>query len=174
MIIAGEYSFNRGKDYIQNRYSHLLAEICEVITKVNGSSSSLNQAFNHQFQVRNWKNYRVRCEYPTQFYTPKYEIHAKKNDSFRYIDFVKEKLGVEIHFSKYSSMEYNGCAKMTIFKNLGYIDAGVEIVPVKSLASSMSTSVSFFEQFIWDLEQRGVSNIDIPVLIIGIDDEFGG
>lgn len=50
----------------------------------------------------------------------------------------------------------------------------VEIVPVKKLVSSMSTGVSFFEQFIWDLEQRGVSNIDIPVLIIGIDDEYGG
>lgn len=62
----------------------------------------------------------------------------------------------------------------TIFKNLGHIDAGVEIVPVKKLVSSMSTGVSFFEQFIWDLEQRGVSNIDIPVLIIGIDDEYGG
>jgi len=33
----------------------------------------------------------------------------------------------------------------------------------------MSTGVSYFEQFAWDLEQRGTSNIDIPVLILGID-----
>jgi hypothetical protein len=33
----------------------------------------------------------------------------------------------------------------------------------------MSTGVSYFEQFAWDLEIRGVSNIDIPVLILGID-----
>lgn len=32
----------------------------------------------------------------------------------------------------------------------------------------MSTGVSYFEQFVWDLEARGVSNIDIPVLILGI------
>lgn len=32
-----------------------------------------------------------------------------------------------------------------------------------------STGVSFFEQFVWDLEKRGVSDIDIPVLIYGID-----
>jgi hypothetical protein len=25
-----------------------------------------------------------------------------------------------------------------------------------------------FEQFVWDLEQRGVSNIDIPVMILGV------
>jgi hypothetical protein len=33
----------------------------------------------------------------------------------------------------------------------------------------MSSEVSYFEQFVWDLEQRGTSNIDVPVLIIGID-----
>lgn len=76
--------------------------------------------------------------------------------SFRDMDFVKEKLGIEVQFGKYSFMVYDVCAKMTIFKNLGHIDAGVEIVPVKKLVSSMSTGVSFFEQFIWDLEQRGV------------------
>ncbi len=57
---------------------------------------------------------------------------------------------------------------MTIFRNLGHIDAGVEIVPVKELAEQMSTGVSYFEQFVWDLEQRGISNIDVPAFIIGI------
>ena len=66
-------------------------------------------------------------------------------------------------------MVYNVCAKMTIFNKLDYIDYGVEIVPVKAFADEMSTGVSYFEQFIWDLGQRGVSNIDIPVLIVGID-----
>ena len=33
----------------------------------------------------------------------------------------------------------------------------------------MSTGISYFEQFIWDLEKRGVAGIDVPVLIIGID-----
>jgi hypothetical protein len=58
---------------------------------------------------------------------------------------------------------------MTIFKNFGHIDTGIEIVPVKHFATQMSTGVSYFEQFVWDLEHRGVSNIDIPVLIIGVD-----
>lgn len=59
---------------------------------------------------------------------------------------------------------------MTIFKKLGHIDCGVEIVPVKGFADEMSTGVSYFEQFIWDLETRGVADIDIPVLILGIDE----
>ena len=65
-------------------------------------------------------------------------------------------------------MVYNVCAKMIIFHNLNVIDAGIEIVPVKSFANEMSTGVSCFEQFVWDLETRGVSNIDIPVLVLGI------
>lgn len=65
-------------------------------------------------------------------------------------------------------MVYNVCAKMTIFHNMGLIDVGLEIVPVKALAEDMSSGVSHFEQFVWDLEQRGVSDIDIPVLILGV------
>ena len=45
---------------------------------------------------------------------------------------------------------------------------GIEIVPIKDFADEMSTGVSYFEQFVWDLEQRGVSNIDIPVLVLGV------
>ena len=84
------------------------------------------------------------------------------------MDFVKDSLGVEVQFGKYSFMVYNVAAKMTIFKNLGVIEAGIEIVPVKELALQMSSGVSYFEQFTWDLEKRGVSNIDTPVLILGI------
>jgi len=57
---------------------------------------------------------------------------------------------------------------MTIFHNLGVIDVGIEIVPIKSFADEMSTGVSNFEQFVWDLEHRGIADIDIPVLVIGV------
>jgi len=52
---------------------------------------------------------------------------------------------------------------------MGIIDTGIEIVPVKRFADEMSTGVSYFEQFAWDLHHRGESNIDIPVLILGVD-----
>jgi hypothetical protein len=42
-------------------------------------------------------------------------------------------------------------------------------VPIKAFADDMSNGVYFFEQFVWDLENRGVSNIDIPMLILGLD-----
>ena len=58
---------------------------------------------------------------------------------------------------------------MTIFRNLGVIDAGIEIVPVKEFVQEMSSGVSYFEQFVWDLEKRGVADIDLPVVILGIN-----
>ena len=84
------------------------------------------------------------------------------------MDFVKNRVGVEVQFGKYAFMVYNVCAKMTIFNKLDVIDVGIEIVPVKEFAAEMSSGVSYFEQFVWDLEQRGVCNIDIPVLILGV------
>jgi hypothetical protein len=57
---------------------------------------------------------------------------------------------------------------MTIFHKLGIIDFGVEIVPIRPLTKEMSTGVSYFEQFVWDLEQRGIADIDIPVWVIGV------
>ena len=81
---------------------------------------------------------------------------------------MKNRVGVGVQFGGYAFMVCSVCAKMTIFHNMGVIDVGVEIVPLKEFADEMSTGVSYFEQFVWDLEQRGVADIDIPVLILGV------
>ncbi len=188
MIVGGIYSFNNGQEIIEADYAEELAEVIEVIESVNASihktkiseektmpgkllfrPSALNKSYKSEFIARGWEaNTRVQCDYPTDFYTPDYSPPAVPQNAFREIDFVKNRLGVEVQFGKYAFMVYNVCAKMTIFHNEGFIDAGIEIVPLKELASEMSSGVSYFEQFVWDLEHRGVSNIDIPVLILGL------
>lgn len=129
---------------------------------------SLNAAFRAEFESRHWHKYRVFCDYRTDYYTPGYISQTSPRGAFREMDFIKKRMGVEVQFGKYAFMVYNVCAKMTIFHRLDLIDVGVEIVPVKSFADHMSTGVSYFEQFVWDLEHRGVSDLDIPVLILGI------
>jgi Restriction endonuclease BglII len=57
----------------------------------------------------------------------------KKVYPYRDMEFVKDKLGVEVQVGKYSFMVYNICAKMTIFRNLGHIETGIEIVLSKNL-----------------------------------------
>ena len=188
MIIAAEYSFNDGHS-IQETHPHLLQEVRDIIAAVDASlyktkeskeitmpgkmlysPALLNSTFAQGFESKGWQKKRVRCHYPTNFYRPGYSPKQMR-PAFREMDFLKERLGIEVQFGKYAFMVYNVCAKMTIFRNLGYIDTGIEIVPVKSLAAEMSTGVSYFEQFVWDLEKRGVADIDIPVLIWGIDAE---
>ena len=188
MIIGGQYSFNGGEETVSQKYPRLLDEIKSAISAVDASRCrtkkshektmpgqllfspvSLNKCFKAELFSRGWQSVRVPCDYPTNYYVAGYQPRDLRGGAFREIDFKKEKLGVEVQFGKYAFMVYNVAAKMTIFRNLSYIDAGVEIVPLKALAENMSTGVSYFEQFVWDLEKRGVSNIDIPVLILGID-----
>ena len=188
MRVAGRYSFNGGREYVEARYPDLAAEVLDAIRAVDSrhhktksseektmkgawlySPPSLNAALKAELKSRSWNSHRERCEYPTGFYEPDYSPTPLRKGAYREMDFVKRKLGVEIQFGKYSFMVYNVAAKMTIFRNLGVIDAGIEIVPVRSFVEEFSTGVSYYEQFLWDLEKRGVSNIDVPVLVIGID-----
>jgi hypothetical protein len=187
MIIAGVYSFNGGREVVESQFSTELVEIQRTIASINCEEhrtkvskektmpgrllykpSSLNKAYKSSFSAYRWQSHKEPCEYPTEFYSPNFTGHEPTKGAFREIDFVKNRLGVEVQFGKYAFMVYNVCAKMTIFHNLGVIDAGVEIVPIKALANKMSTGVSYFEQFVWDLQHRGVADIDIPVLVLGL------
>ena len=69
------------------------------------------------------------------------------------MDGIKNKVGLEIQFGKYAFMGYDIFSKMIIFKNLKYIECGVEIVPSSELVKQMSTGVSSFEQLLVDVFQ---------------------
>jgi len=187
MRIAGIYSFNSGREVIEDQFATELREVKQVIATVDSeehrtkssrektmpgrmlySPRALNKAFKTEFEEQGWRTHRVTCDYPTQYYVDGYQLDNAFSGAFREMDFVKNRVGVEVQFGKYAFMVYNVCDKMTIFHKLDVVDVGIEVVPVKEFANEMSTGVSYFEQFVWDLEQRGVSNIDIPVLILGI------
>ncbi|HEV2969713.1 MAG TPA: BglII/BstYI family type II restriction endonuclease [Pirellulales bacterium] len=176
MRLAGTYSFKHGKEEIARRYPDLLSEVNHAVARVaasehrkgsgDGSAPSQRNPYDPQSLSRSlkkefdsfsdWKTVRVACDAPN-------------GGAFREFEFVKRKLAVEVQFKTDVHMICSMCAKMTIFHKLGYIDCGVEIVPVKAFSQEMSTGVSYFEQFVWDLDTRGVADIDIPVLILGVD-----
>ncbi|MFZ5808071.1 MAG: BglII/BstYI family type II restriction endonuclease [Chloroflexota bacterium] len=187
MIIAGIYSFNGGKDIIQSQYPVEIGEVEKIIAAVDStqcktktsrerkmpgrtlySPRALNSVFTKEFRLRGWEKFKVQCDYSTNYYVCGFVPDSSSKGAFREMDFVKNRVGVEVQFGKYAFMVYNVCAKMTIFHKLGVIDVGIEIVPIKRFAEEMSTGVSYFEQFVWDLEHRGVADIDIPVLVLGV------
>ncbi len=159
MKIVGTYSFKGGADVIQKSYAEELKEARQILANIDAKEHktkrrkdkvlynprSLSKALSNGFLEMKWDEKRI----------------------LREMNFTKNRLGIDIEFKKPLPI-YSGCAKMTIFHNMGFIDVGIEIVPVKELAEDMSSGVSYFEQFVWDLEQRGVSDIDIPVLILGV------
>ena len=184
MEIVACYSFKNGKEFIEKHHRPELDEVKEIISSVEASKlktkvseektmkgkllyspKKLNKEFRRLFEERGWRTGTdARIEVKT--YVP--EI-GQEHKGFREMDAIKNKVGVEVQFGKYAFMVYNVAAKMTVFSKLGIIDSGIEIVPMLSLASEMSTGVSYFEQMKTDLEYRGESDIDIPVMIIGID-----
>ena len=186
MIVLGKYSFNNGQEVIEEKYPTLLKEVHDIILEVDSSKCftkkskektmpgrilyspfALNKNFKIHFTKKGWINKKVTCDYPTEYYIKDYNPQTTRG-AFRDMDFMKDGMGVEVQFGKYAFMVYNVCAKMTIFNKMGFIKVGIEIVPIKEFAAKMSTGVSYFEQFVWDLQQRGIADIDIPVLILGI------
>lgn len=191
MRIVAEYDFNDGKKAVQEKYANEYQEVVKIIGAVDSSICKnkkstektmmgrmlyapleLNRAFSSLFLIKGWNKFKIECDYCYGNYLDGYTgVSSGRTRPYREMDFIKpnKKLGIEVQFGKYAFMVYNVCAKMTIFRNLDIIDTGIEIVPVKNFADQMSTGVSYFEQFAWDLHHRGVSNIDIPVLILGVD-----
>src|SRR5256885_9057854 len=124
MKVAATYSFNHGREIITERHPHLLVEVNAVIKAVDAtqhksktskektmagrmlySPKSLNKAFKEEFgKMGDWQSVRVSCEYPTTHYVADYKIRSKNKGAFREIDFVKEKLGIEVQFGKYAFM----------------------------------------------------------------------
>ena len=190
MIIGGLYSFKNGKETLEKKFLNELQEVQTVIHNVDTiklknktskektmqgkmlySPPGLNKAFKAEFDKKNWHKEKIYCDYQSyNYYAPGFEpsLPSGRQRPYREMDFLKNRVGVEVQFGKYAFMAYNVCAKMTIFHNQNFIDVGIEIVPLKQLADEMSTGVSYFEQIVWDLEQRGVADIDIPVLVMGI------
>ncbi len=184
MKVVSTYSHKGGFNYIQQLFSRELTEVYDVINSVNASQATtkiskektmpgrrlfspvaLNKLFKNEFRKRSWKSSKLDVRTEVTLADGRRLLH----EGFREMDFVKNRVGIEVQFGKYAFMVYNVSAKMTIFHNQGIIDAGVEIVPMKRMADEMSTGVSFFEQFKTDLEMRGLADIDIPVLVVGIE-----
>lgn len=183
MQIFGRYSLRDAEAYFRTNHAGTVAELDVLIGRLDGGQllarprrgrSAAASVFTSGLRSSGWQEVRVECSsFAPDFVvsatpTGRHLVSKPKPEGYRVLDFVRDRVAVEVGFDSSHPRVYSGCAKMTIFHKLGFIDAGIEVVPLKTFADHMSTGVSFFEQIVWDLEHRGGADIDIPVLVLGI------
>lgn len=113
-------------------------------------------------------NKRIGKELKERGWIPEVKIPRTDYNGEWVIDFIKNKVGVEVQFGKYAFVDYDVFGKMPIFHKKGKIDCGVEIVPTKKMQSSMSSGPGDIDRIRSDMKARGVSEIDLPILVIGV------
>ena len=84
-------------------------------------------------------------------------------------DGIKNKVALEVQLGKYSFVEYDICAKLPVYKRFDRIECAIEVLPMNSLVRKMSTGPGWFERTATILANRGYNDLDVPVLLLGID-----
>lgn len=182
MEIVNTHSLKGGENFLKQNHAQELSEVLESIKNLDATSCLTKESaektmkgallfsprdMNDHLKIAlHKKGWTEKADGKKKIYAE--PRHAFGHGRFREMDGIKNKVGLEIQFGKYAFMGYDIFSKMIIFKNLGYIECGIEVVPGEELVRQMSTGVSSFDQLLVDFENRGESNIDIPVFIVGI------
>lgn len=147
------------------------------------SPIDMNAAFKRLLRTKDWQENRVsywvtRSEKlirKTLTMSPdeqKREIEAageKPIFSYNQTDFVKDRVAVEVQFGKYAFVAYDLFVKHLAFYVGDRIDVGVEILPMKSLQSQMSSGVAYYEGEFYNVVRQGRGVPAVPLVLIGIE-----
>lgn len=89
--------------------------------------------------------------------------------SYNQTDFVKNRVAVEVQFGKYSFVAYDLFVKHLAFYIGDRIDVGIEILPMKSIQSQMSSGVAYYEGELYNVVRQGRGVPAVPLVILGIE-----
>ena len=175
-----EYSHLGGRQMLTVDYPEIEAEINEVIAAVGTPSKSkvskektkrgkllyspkdINARFKEQFHKRGYRE--LRDVYTITIPGSSTQVRG----AYKQIDFVKDRVLVEVQFGKYAFMFYD-MAKFQYFFNENQADVGVEIVPCHAMHAQMSSGVSYGEQLVYDIERLKRHFPAVPVKVILVD-----
>lgn len=96
-----------------------------------------------------------------------YEALSSQNQ----VDFVKDRIAVEVQFGKYFSVAYDLHVKHTFFYLRDDIEVGIEIIPTHKMMLCMDTGVAWFENEVTNVIREGRNNPSVPVYILGIESD---
>ncbi len=146
------------------------------------SPVDMNNAFKELLRAKGWQESRVsywvtkneKLIRKTLTMSPadqKKEIVAAGEApiySYNQTDFVKDRTAVEVQFGKYSFVAYDLFVKHLAFYIGDNIDVGIEILPMKSLQSQMSSGVAYYEGELYNVVRQGRGIPAVPLIIIGL------
>ncbi len=88
--------------------------------------------------------------------------------SYNQTDFVKDRVAIEVQFGKYSFVAYDFFVKHLAFYVGDEINVGIEILPMKTLQSQMSSGVPYYEGEFYNLVRQGRGVPAVPLVVVGI------
>jgi hypothetical protein len=147
------------------------------------SPIALNADFKRLLRAKNWQESRVsywvtksekliRKTLTMSASEQKREIEEageKPIFSYNQTDFVKNRVAVEVQFGKYSFVAYDLFVKHLAFYVGDQIDVGIEILPMKTLQSQMSSGVPYFEGEFYNVVRQGRGVPAVPLVLIGVE-----
>lgn len=89
--------------------------------------------------------------------------------TYNQTDFVKGEVAVEVQFGKYPFVAHDLFVKHLSFFLNGVIKVGIEIVPMKSLESRMSSGVPYYERDLFHMIRQGRGIPQVPIVLVGIE-----
>jgi len=89
--------------------------------------------------------------------------------SYNQTDFVKDRVAIEVQFGKYAFVAYDLFVKHLAFYVGDRIDVGIEILPMKSLQSQMSSGVAYYEGEFYNVVRQGRGVPAVPLVLVGIE-----
>lgn len=88
--------------------------------------------------------------------------------TYNQTDFVKNRIGVEVQFGKYSFVAHDIFVKHMSFFVSDAIDVGIEILPMKELEMQMSSGVAYYERDLLNIIRQGRGVPAVPLVLMGI------
>ena len=147
------------------------------------SPVAMNKEFKKRLSQKKWQESRVsywvtkdsKLIRKTLTMTPENQKAEIENAgdrpifSYNQTDFVKNRVAAEVQFGKYSFVAYDLFVKHLAFYIGDQIDVGIEILPMKSLQSQMSSGVAYYEGELYNVVRQGRGVPAVPLIIIGIE-----
>jgi hypothetical protein len=194
MDIVETYSHFNGLEYLKVHKVRLWEEIKKVISsvdvnickakiykeknKVCYSSTVLNNCFKKFLVSLGWEEYGIqkkkRLNRNLLSRHSEEKTNEIKDDDKKFVfnqnmmEFAKERVALEIYFSKYYFESPILFARHLASYVYDQIDVGIEILPMKALQIQMSSGVPYYEGELYNVIRQGRGVPAVPLVIVGI------